>query len=103
VCHSDHYDLVDQRVIIPLSGNVKVFDKRRHATDIPVELFRKQDATVVAVCTSNSRLLVAMADIKTIRMWDPQTCAEVATLSNECQSNISSLSFSSSDMKLSES
>jgi WD40 repeat protein len=100
VCHSALYDLNDERVIYPLSGNVEVFDKRRHATDIPVESFQKHDATVVALCISNSRLLVATADIKTIRIWDPQTCAEIATLSNERQRNISSLSFSFDDMKV---
>jgi microtubule-associated protein-like 6 len=100
VCHSALYDLVDQRVMYPLLGNVEVFDKRRHDTDVPIESFRKHDATVVAICASNSRLLVATADEKTIRLWDPQTHVEVATLSHERQRNISSLSFSSDDMKV---
>jgi WD40 repeat protein len=99
-CHSALYDLVDQRVIYPLSGNVEVFDKRRHATDVPIESFRKHDATVVAICTSNSRLLVATADEKTIRLWYSQTSAEIAMLSHERQRNISAVSFSSDDMKV---
>ncbi|KAL3794334.1 hypothetical protein ACHAW5_009894 [Stephanodiscus triporus] len=100
VCHSALYDLVDQRVIYPLSGNVEVFDKRRHAATVHVESFQKHDATVVAICSSNSRLFLATADVKTIRVWDPRTFVEVATLSNERQKNISSLSFSSDDVKI---
>ena len=85
LCHSALYDLVDQRVIYPSSGNVQVFDKGRHDTDVPIESFRKHNATVVAICTSNSRR-------------DPRTSVEFATCIH--QQNISSLSFSSDDMKV---
>ncbi len=58
------------------------------------------NGTVAAICTSTSRLLLATADIKNIRMWDPQPCAEVATLLHERQCSISSLSFSSDGTKV---
>ena len=96
VCNSVLYDSSGDKLIYTSSGNCVVFDKQ---TNQEVDSF-PHETTVSAIC--HSRQLIASGDRKAIKIWDAQTCKQVAMLFDDrCQQrNISILSFSADDKKL---
>jgi len=98
VCNSVIYDESGDKVIYTSSGNCIIFDKQ---TNQVVDKF-PHETTVSAICSSHSRQLIASGDTSAMKIWDAQTCKQVAILSDDrCQKqNISILSFSPDDKKL---
>ncbi|KAL9191598.1 hypothetical protein ACHAXT_001304 [Thalassiosira profunda] len=97
-CHSAVYDQTGQ-VVYPSSGNCIVFDKKQNCHE-PQQSFQQHESTVTAICSSHSKQLLASGDATGVRVWDSQTCTEVAKLSDDRQQQISVLSFSPDDAKL---
>ena len=95
-CYLALYNFSGQRVIHPSSGNCVVFDRLMNCRDS----FQSHETTVMALCTSSSRQLLASSDAEVIRVWDSQTCTEVAMLIDDRHQKISTLSFSPDDTKL---
>jgi len=96
-CHAALYNMSGQQIIYPSSGTCIILNPGDQQMMVS---FQKHDTTVAAICTSNSRQLVASADSNSVRIWQSQTRNEVATLTFERQQCVALLSFSSDDMKL---
>ena len=73
-CHVALYNYTGE-VIYPSSGNCVIFDKRNCYQNSRDSF--QHEATVSAICSSNTRQLIASSDQNTIRVWNSQTSTEV--------------------------
>ena len=95
------YASADQ-IMCPTSGVCVLFDSKRNTQN----LFQRHDSQIGAVAISASRQLVASGDscskdfVPKIWIWDPQTCTEIASLSDSRLQGVSSLAFSPDDKSL---
>ncbi len=91
----------DYQIMYPTSGVCAVLDLKRDTHN----LFQKHDSQIRAVATTKSRHLVASGDSSSdfptkIWIWDPQTCTEIALLSDSRLRGVSVLAFSPDEKKL---
>ena len=73
-CHVALYNYTGE-VIYPSSGNCVIFDKRNCYQNSRDSF--QHEATVSAICSSNTRQLITSSDQNTSRVWNSQTSTEV--------------------------
>ena len=99
ICNTAFYDS-NHQIIYPTSGVCVVLDATRNTQN----LFQRHSSQIGAVAISACRQLVASGDtcddFPTVKIWDPQTCTEIATLSESRLRGVSILAFSPDDKRL---
>jgi len=100
ICHTALYGCADQ-IIFPTSGLCVLLDAKRSTQN----LFQQHNSQIGTVATSSSRQLVASGDSCSdfptkIWIWDPQTCTEIASLSDSRLRGVSVLAFSPDENRL---
>mmetsp|Transcript_32117 Transcript_32117/g.64971 ORF Transcript_32117/g.64971 Transcript_32117/m.64971 type:complete len:756 (-) Transcript_32117:1728-3995(-) len=100
MCCTALYGCADQ-IMFPTSGVCLVMNAKRSTQN----LFQRHNSQIGAVATSSSRQLVASGDScsdfpSKIWIWDPQTCTEIASLSDSRLRGVSALAFSPDENRL---